>query len=104
MRHGDVDPQGVDRRQAEQLLRRPTGARIDERPDIRPPRRDHAVERHVDLLEGLDLLEPADIGGIGVDRGLHSMVAPDELVGFLLGHGVGLQEGLPAVRRDFGGR
>ena len=94
----------MDRGQVEEFLAWRIRARINQGADVRVARRDHAVERRIDLLVGHQLLKPADIGGIRIDGGLHRTVVPDELVGFLLGHGVGLQEGLPAVRRDFGGR
>src|SRR5216683_1922916 len=90
----------VHRRQGEESLAWRTRAGINQGPNIRVARRDHALERRIDPLEGLQLLEPADIGGLRIDGGLHGMVVPDGLVGFLFGHGVGLQEALPAVRRD----
>src|SRR4030095_910738 len=102
--NGDVDAECVDRRQGEESLAWRTRAGINQGADIRVARRDHAIERRIDLLEGLQLLESAHIGSLRIEGGLQRVVVPNGLVGFLLGYGISLQEALPAVRRDLGER
>jgi hypothetical protein len=68
--NSDVDAECIDRRQGEESLALRTCAGINQGTAIRVVRREHAIERRRDLLEGLQLLEPADIGGLRINGGL----------------------------------
>ena len=77
-------------------------AGVDEVADIGVARGDDAVEGSVDFLEGLELLEAADVGFGGVDGGLLGGCVAHGHVGLLLGDGVGFEEVLIALRGGVG--
>ena len=99
LRHPDVDAQLVRGCQAKQLARLGRRPGLDQGADIGIARGDDAVERRVDALEPLQILQAADIGRVRLDGGGLRAEIADLLVGFLLGHGLGLQQRLPARRR-----
>ena len=53
----------------EELLARGVRARIDQCSDIGIAGRENPIKRRVDLLERLQILDPPDIGSIGIHRG-----------------------------------
>ena len=81
-----------------QFLWHSAGAGIDQRADVRIPCRDHTGERRIDFLEGLQLLQPVNIGRHGINRGLASTEIADRLIGLLLGNRVRLKQVLPPRR------
>ncbi len=54
----------------------------------------------VDLFEGLQLLQPVNVCGHGIDRRLPRAEIADRLIGLLLGDGIRLEQVLPASRGD----
>src|SRR5437016_11221943 len=84
----------------EELPARGIRSRIDQDPDVHVASGDDSVERRVNLLERLELLEPADVRDIRIHGGLHRAERAHGLVGLLLGDRVGLEERLPAVRSE----
>src|ERR1700730_18340388 len=69
-RNRDKHTETVDRREMEQFLACGVGSRIDQGSDIGVAGSENSIEWRVDLLEGLQILKPVDIGSIGVHGGL----------------------------------
>jgi hypothetical protein len=100
--HRDVDAQHFDRRRMEQFGSRSTGAGIDQVADIGVAHGDHASERRIDILVGLQLRQPIHIG---LARH-HDRLIGDEgrsgVVAFMRRYRLGLQQVLGASRRGAG--
>ena len=89
---GDEDAERVDGRHVKELPTRGVRARIDQDPDVRLLRAVMTPSNGAyDLLEPLELLEPADVRGVRVDGGLHCAERAYRLVRLLLGDRVALQ-------------
>ena len=76
-------------------------ARIDQRADVGVARGDHAVERHGDLLEAGQRLQPLDIGLAGIHRSLLVGEIGGALVDFLHRHEIRSEQRFPPRQRRF---
>ena len=97
LRQVGVDAQRLDGLQVEEFLAR---ARVDQLAGVDVARGDHAVERRIDLLEGLQFAQPLHIGLRGSDRRRGGRGLVDECVGVLARNGVRFDQPGVAVGLD----
>ena len=101
LRHRHEQTQLVRRCHVKQLCpRRAAVARLNQRADIDIARRDHAIERRIDLFEALQLLQAPHVGLGGRERRLARAEVAGGLVGLLPGDGIFGQQLLPSLGGD----
>ena len=83
-----------------QFFRWRVGARIDESADVGVARRNDPVERGVDLLIGLQLLEPCDVAFIRLNDGLIGGQCAVGVIAILLRDRTRFQQVFVALGRD----
>ncbi len=118
LRHGDENPNGMERSHVKEFpggwvtARRGSGrdsaagagarASRNQRAYVSIAGRDDSVERSVHLFERLQFLQPMNVGRIGIHNSLRRLHIAQRLVGLLLRNGVCLQQEFPSGRRRLG--